>query len=68
MRAELRAHKFKKCIRSVGYWRYSYAAALLTCTSCNIGAVAYTRTANDVGVAVVIKEFGDVPTGCRMLF
>jgi hypothetical protein len=37
----------------------------------NIGAVAYTRTANDVGVfgeAVVIKEFGDVPADRRMSF
>jgi hypothetical protein len=37
----------------------------------NIGAVAYTRTANDVGVfgeAVVIKKFGDLPADLKMLF
>jgi hypothetical protein len=37
----------------------------------NIGAVAYTRTANDVGVfseAVIIKKFGDVSSDLRMLF
>jgi hypothetical protein len=33
--------------------------------------VAYSRTANDVGVfseAVIIKKFGDVPTDLSMLF
>jgi hypothetical protein len=37
----------------------------------SIGAVAYSRTANDVGVfseAVIIKKFGDVPTDLSMLF
>jgi hypothetical protein len=36
----------------------------------NIGAVAYSRTENDVGgfgEAVIIKKFGDVPSDLRML-
>jgi hypothetical protein len=37
----------------------------------NIGAVAYSRTENDVGVfseAVIIKNFGDAPIDLGMLF
>jgi hypothetical protein len=43
----------------------------LSHTPGNVGAVAYSRTENDVGVfseAVIIKKFGDVPIDLRMLF
>ena len=46
-------------------------AQVLSHAAGNIGAVAYSRTANDVGVfseAVIIKNFGDVPNDLRMLF
>ena len=46
-------------------------AQVLSHAAANIGAVAYSRTANDVGVfseAVIIKKFGDVPIDLRMLF
>jgi hypothetical protein len=43
----------------------------LSHTPGNVGAVAYSRTENDVGVfseAVIIKKFGDVPSDLGMLF
>jgi hypothetical protein len=46
-------------------------AEVLSHAAGNIGAVAYSRTANDVGVfseAVIIKKFGDVPSDLKMLF
>jgi hypothetical protein len=46
-------------------------AQVLSHAAGNIGAVAYSRTENDVGVfskAVIIKKFGDVPSDRRMLF
>jgi len=46
-------------------------AEVLSHAAANIGAVAYSRTANDVGVfgeTVIIKKFGDAPTDLKMLF
>jgi hypothetical protein len=46
-------------------------AEVLSHEAGNIGAVAYGRTANDVGVfteSVIIIKFGDVPSDLRMLF
>ena len=46
-------------------------AEVLSHEAGSIGAVAYSRTANNVGVfseAVIIKKFGDVPTDLSMLF
>jgi hypothetical protein len=43
----------------------------LSFTPGNVGAVAYSRTENDVGVfgeAVVIKKFGDISSDLNMLF
>jgi hypothetical protein len=45
-------------------------AQVLSHAAGNIGAVAYSRTENDVGgfgEAVIIKKFGDVPSDLRML-
>ena len=47
------------------------AAQVLSHAAGNIGAVAYSRTANDVGVfgeTVIIKKFGDAPSDLSMLF
>jgi len=46
-------------------------AQVLSHAAGNVGAVAYSRTENDVGVfsaAVIIKKFGDVPIDRGMLF
>jgi len=46
-------------------------AQVLSHAAGNVGAVAYSRTENVVGVfgeAVVIKTFGDIPIDLRMLF
>jgi hypothetical protein len=46
-------------------------AQVLSHAAANIGAVAYSRTENDLGIfgeAVIIKKFGDVPSDLRMLF
>jgi hypothetical protein len=46
-------------------------AQVLSRAAGNIGTVAYSRTANDVGVfseALIIKKFGDAPIDLRMLF
>jgi hypothetical protein len=43
-------------------------AQVLSHAAGNIGAVAYSRTANDVGVfseAVIIKKFGDAPSDLK---
>jgi hypothetical protein len=46
-------------------------AEVLRHTAGNVGAVAFSRTANDVGVfgaPVILMKFGDVPSNLRMLF
>ena len=46
-------------------------AQVLSRAAGNIGAVAYSRTENDIGVfneAVIIKKFGDEPIDLRRLF
>ena len=46
-------------------------ALVLSHAAGNIGAVAYSRTAIDVGVfgeTVIIKKFGDAPSDLKMLF
>ena len=46
-------------------------ADVLAQTAGNVGAVAFSRTEKDVGIfanAVILAEFGDVPSDLEMLF